>query len=168
MSLDEMKGDLSVRVSHVPAGGGPAYWVYSDLDTFKATGKDTGGTLTVVETVILPHAGPPPHIHHRENESFYVLEGDLEVLDRDRTFTAGPGSFVHMPLGTLHAFRNPADTPAKILLLFHPSGFEGLLTEAGEPVTDHNRTAPTEATDIAAARRIGPRYGVDFPEFGPW
>ncbi|PJE94428.1 cupin domain-containing protein [Streptomyces carminius] len=167
MSLHEMDSQQHVRVSHVPAGGGPAYWVYSDLDTFKATGEDTGDTLTVVETVILPHAGPPPHIHHRENEFFYVLEGEMEVLDRDRKFPVGPGDFVNMPQGTLHAFRNSGDTDARILLLFAPAGFEKYLTEAGEAVAEHNRNAPTGETDLADAHRIAPRHGLEFGDAPP-
>ncbi len=168
MSLNDLPGNPGLRVSHVPAGGGPAYWVYSDLDTFKATGKETAGTLTVMETVILPKAGPPPHIHARETESFYVLDGDIDVLDRDRVFSAHTGSFVHLPQGGLHAWRNPGERPARILLLFAPAGFEDFLVEAGEPLGEHNRAAPAVPTDLDTAHRLGARYGVEFPPHPDW
>ncbi|CAA9460382.1 MAG: hypothetical protein AVDCRST_MAG37-3683 [uncultured Rubrobacteraceae bacterium] len=79
--------------------------VGTDMITFKTTTKTNGGTYALFESLVLPDSGPPPHIHHREAESFYVLEGEFEVLDRDRWIKADAGSFVRVPKETLHTLR---------------------------------------------------------------
>src|SRR5215211_8116296 len=78
-------------VVHVPPGGGHSWWVYGDKDIIKVASEETGGALMFMETVIPPHAGPPLHIHHRENEAFYVLDGDIKVVDNDREFQVTTG-----------------------------------------------------------------------------
>jgi mannose-6-phosphate isomerase-like protein (cupin superfamily) len=55
-------------------------WVVDELMTFKASGEDTGGAYALTDSVVPPGGGPPPHIHHREDEAFWVLEGELEVM----------------------------------------------------------------------------------------
>ncbi len=67
-------------VTHVPPGGGKKLWVTDELMTFKASGEDTGGAYSLTDSMVPPRGGPPPHIHHREDEAFWVLEGVLEVL----------------------------------------------------------------------------------------
>ena len=121
-----------MSTTHVPPGKGKSVWIANnEFVTFKATGKDTGGTLALVEVVGLPGSGPPPHIHHRVEEVYRLLEGELEVLNGDRTFTANAGSVFHIPKGTLHAWRNATTKLARTLLFIAPAGFEGYFEEAG-------------------------------------
>ncbi len=87
------------RGVHVPPGEGRTLWVVGDTYTFKGTAENTGGALLLFEAEVPPQSGPPPHIHHREDEAFYVLEGEVEVREGDRTFVAGGGSFVFIPRG---------------------------------------------------------------------
>jgi quercetin dioxygenase-like cupin family protein len=127
-------------VAPVPPGEGTSFWLVTDLHIFKAVGEDTNGAFSLSELTAHPEFAPPPHIHHREDESFYILEGEFEFLYNGRTFTAGPGSFVYLPKGHLHMHRTAGDTPARALVLVTPAGVEKFIEEAGEPAT--NRSSP--------------------------
>ena len=108
----------------VPPGAGRHLWVTDERITFKAAGADTGGAYALTESLVPPHGGPPPHVHHREDEAFWVLEGELAVVVGERHFTAGAGSFVHLPKGILHAYQNVGPGPARFLTLMVPAGLE--------------------------------------------
>ena len=92
--------------------------------TFKARGEQTGGTLTAFENTIAPLDGPPLHTHANEDEAFYILEGHLRYLLDGELHDAPAGSFIFIPRGTPHCFQNIGDRPARILVLFTPSGME--------------------------------------------
>jgi quercetin dioxygenase-like cupin family protein len=92
--------------------------------TFKARGTQTGGRLTLLENVIAPGDGPPLHTHAGEDESWYVLEGTLRFRLEDQLHGAPSGSFVFVPRGTPHCFQNTGTEPARILVIFTPSGME--------------------------------------------
>jgi len=84
-------------------------------------GTHTRGTLGIAEFAVPPHAPtPPPHLHHAHEEVFYVLEGELEFLAGAETVRASAGTFVMVPIGTLHTFSNPTDRPARFLNTFTP------------------------------------------------
>lgn len=93
-------------VVHVPAGEGPSICVAGDTYTIKASKENTKGALAFLEASVPPGAGPMPHVHTREDEVYYVLAGELEILDRDQTFVARPGDFIFIPRGTFHRFKN--------------------------------------------------------------
>ncbi len=80
------------RAVHVPPDEGESLWVVGDTYTFKGVTENTAGALLLFEASILPQCGPPPHIHHREDEAYCVLEGDIEVMEGDSTSVAGAGS----------------------------------------------------------------------------
>jgi quercetin dioxygenase-like cupin family protein len=92
--------------------------------TFKARGERTQGQLTVFENVIAPGDGPPLHSHAHESESWYVLEGELRFRLADELYQAGARSFVFVPPGTPHCFQNIGSQPARIMVVFTPSGME--------------------------------------------
>jgi quercetin dioxygenase-like cupin family protein len=92
--------------------------------TFKVRGEQTNGSLTALENVIAPGDGPPLHIHADEDEAWYVLEGELRFRLDAEIASAPAGSFVFVPRGTPHCFRNIGASPARILVLFTPSGME--------------------------------------------
>jgi quercetin dioxygenase-like cupin family protein len=105
--------------------------------TFKVRGEQTGGALLVFENVIAPGDGPPEHLHENEDEAWYVLEGELDFkLDGDLS-SAPAGSFVFVPRGVPHCFRNFGSEPARILLMFTPAGMERFFDRFAElPVFD--------------------------------
>jgi mannose-6-phosphate isomerase-like protein (cupin superfamily) len=91
----------------------------------KATGDDTAGSFFLSESVIAPgFPGPPPHVHEQLHDMFYVLEGTLTVQLGDETLAAGPGTFVCVPPGVVHTFRNPGEESVRFLNFNTPSGWE--------------------------------------------
>lgn len=91
---------------------------------FKARGEQTQGTLTAFENLVAPGEGPPLHTHANEDESLYVLEGDVRFKLGNEILAAPAGSFVFIPRGTPHSWQNVGDGPARILVHFTPSGME--------------------------------------------
>ncbi len=119
-------------VTHVPTSEGKTVWrVGTDLITFKATTQTTGGSFALFDSLVLPGGGPPPHIHHREDESFYVLKGEFEFLARDHWIQASAGSFAHFPKGTLHTLKNAGEEVGRLLTLVVPAGLDKFFEEAG-------------------------------------
>jgi mannose-6-phosphate isomerase-like protein (cupin superfamily) len=99
----------------VPPGEGKKLWVTDELMTLKASGEDTGGAYSLADSVVPPQGGPPPHIHHREDEAFWVFEGELEVSVGESRFRAGAGSFVHLPRAPSTPTRTSAPHPPRSL-----------------------------------------------------
>jgi quercetin dioxygenase-like cupin family protein len=121
--------------------------------TFKVRGEQTNGALTAFENVIAPGDGPPLHVHAAEDESWYVLEGDLRFRLGTQIAAAPAGSFVFVPRGTPHCFQNVGAQPARILVLFTPSGMERFF--------DRFASLPAGPVDPDAFRRIGREVGMD-------
>ncbi|MDA0350618.1 MAG: cupin domain-containing protein [Chloroflexi bacterium] len=107
--------------------------------TIKARTRDTGGSFALLENVIPPFQGPPLHVHAREDEMWYVTEGNLRFRAEDEILEAPQGSFVFVPRGTRHCFQNIGDTAATVLVMFAPGGMERFFDELAEllPGTVH-------------------------------
>jgi quercetin dioxygenase-like cupin family protein len=148
---------------YVPSDSGPSFWGPGDRYTFLVTGEQSGNAYFIMEGIVPPEGGPPPHIHHREHESFYVLDGTFEFRMESKLVLASKGDFIHIPCGTVHAWRNPTTSNARLLIIFSPSGMEHFFEETLEPVED--RTAPQPANmDAVVARFVeaAPRHGLEF------
>lgn len=135
------------------AGQGPAYWGPGDLYTFLATGKETNGAYFQFEALVPSGGGPPPHIHSDKDESFYLVEGSLEMYLGDAIVTGKAGDFVNVPKGTAHSFKNIGDKPAKMLVTFVPAGMEHYFEEVFEPAKDRAATPPP-VTDALIQKMI--------------
>ncbi len=158
------EGKTDQGVAHVPAGEGRSYWLATDLHNFKVTGEDTSGAFALSELTAHTQFAPPPHINHREDESYYILEGAFEFMDEGRTFTAGPGSFVYLPKGRLHMHKNAGDAPARALVLVTPAGVEGFVEEAGEPAVDPSSVPPPpDMPQIQRLVETAQKYGIEVP-----
>ncbi len=159
-----------MSITHIPPGEGKSVWIGDrELVTLKETGKDTGGRFALAEVVGLPGSGPPPHIHHSVDEVYWLLEGELEVLDGERTFMAKAGSVFHIPKGTLHAWRNATTGQARTLLLIVPAGFEGFFEEAGVPGTDlSSPPPPPTSNELQKMVEIGRKYDTEYPPLPAW
>ncbi len=148
------------QMFHVPPGEGQMRWVVGDLVTFKISGEDTAGVFTLGEEIIPPEGGPPPHVHTHEDETFYVLEGELEFVVGERTITATTGSVVFAPRGILHSFRNVGSTASRMAVIIAPAGLERFFEEVGEPVTDPS-SPPDGSPDIERLVAVARNYGIE-------
>jgi mannose-6-phosphate isomerase-like protein (cupin superfamily) len=128
---------------------GPDEGVPDQGPEVKASGRSTGGSLTVIEMAV--DGGPPRHTHSREDESFYVLTGTLEVTCGDDRFQAGPGSFVFLPRDLPHVFRSVGG-PATALLIVTPGGLDEYFAELSAALADNAGTAKV--------RTIQQAYGI--------
>src|SRR5438094_5435027 len=149
---------------HLAKGEGKSFWLLTDLHTFKVTSDDTNGAFTVAELTAGPELGPPPHIHHNSDESFYILEGTFDFSLAGQAFTAGAGAFVHLPKGVVHTHRAGGGAPARALVMQSPAGVERFIEEAGSPATDAAaRPSPPELPELARIVGIAQKHGIDVP-----
>ena len=146
-------------------GDGERIWIVGDTMTLKATGESTGGSLTLLENLTAPGGGPPPHVHAREDEFWYVLDGTFEIRIGDEVHALGPGGFAFAPHGTVHNFRNTADTPSRVLVGFAPAGMEGFFRESGRAAVDDGPAPPLDDDEIARTMVAAPKYGVEAVAF---
>jgi quercetin dioxygenase-like cupin family protein len=141
-------------------GEGEAIWFLRNRMTIKATADTTGGAFGLVESSIAPGFSPPLHVHRLEDESFYVLEGDLTMRCGERTFRATAGAFVFLPRNIPHTFVVEGDRPARMLTLLTPGGGERVFIEGGRPA-EHDGLPPATPPDIEALKRVSGRYGAE-------
>jgi mannose-6-phosphate isomerase-like protein (cupin superfamily) len=146
-------------------GDGERIWIVGDTMTLKATSASTGGALVLLENLTAPGGGPPPHIHTREDEFWYVVDGTFEIRIADEVHALGPGGFAFAPRGTVHNFRNTAATPSRILVGFAPAGMEGFFRDSGRRATDDGPAPPLDDDEIARTMAAAPRYGVEAVAF---
>jgi quercetin dioxygenase-like cupin family protein len=143
-------------------GQGSSYWVLGDLYTFKAVGEETGKAYALVEIILQPQSGTPPHIHSHEDEAFYIQEGELEFQLDEQILVATPGTFLHSPRGQLHRLTNMGTGPAKLLCWVTPAGLEKFWAEIGVPVPDISVAPPAVSpADIEKILATAPKYGLE-------
>ena len=112
----------------ITLGPGEGKAIPASRHLIKATKDDTRGAYSLLE-VNVRGGGPPQHIHHAEEEAFYVLEGEVNIKIGEQTMSGTVGSFVVIPRGIVHTFWNVGPTPAKLLVIFSPPGFEQFFFE---------------------------------------
>jgi quercetin dioxygenase-like cupin family protein len=144
------------------AGEGRRVWVVGDRYTIKASGEETGGAFALVEALVPPGSGSPPHVHHREDEAFYVLESELAFHVDGRDIDAGAGTWVTLGRGSLHHFRNIGDRPARMLIVVTPAGLERFFLEVGRAAGDGaGESMPPTPEDIEKLLATAPHYGIE-------
>ncbi len=150
-------------IAHRRPGEGHSLWVLGELVTYKVTGEQTGGAYALFEVTSPPGGGSPPHVQHRGDKSFYVIEGEFKFLLEDRVTRMGAGSLVHVPRGNLHAHKNVGDGPARMLVGHTPGRApERFFEEVGRAVTD--RPSPPSAEEPPSVQRIvtiAAEYGIE-------
>jgi succinate-semialdehyde dehydrogenase / glutarate-semialdehyde dehydrogenase len=143
--IDEYLETKYVAVSRtfgLEEGEGEARWWLGGLATAKATGKETDGRYTLVE-VLEPEGEQPFHVHHREDEGFWVLEGELTFEVGEETIKASPGSFIFGPKDVPHRYTVDSG-PARLLFILSPAGFEEFIYATSEPATERTLPLPPE------------------------
>jgi quercetin dioxygenase-like cupin family protein len=149
----------------VVAEEGRALWVLGELVTYKVASEDSGGACSLFDVVVQPQGGPPPHIQHMEDEWTYVLEGEFELLNKDRTISCGPGSLAYVPKGNLHTYKNVGQGPGRVLVGQTPGGaLEAFFEEVGEEALDKSTPPVTDGPpDVARIVEIAASHGIEIP-----
>jgi mannose-6-phosphate isomerase-like protein (cupin superfamily) len=153
---------------HVPPGGGEVVWLLGDTYTLKISGEQTGGAFTLLEAVVPLGGGPPPHIHHLEDEVFVILEGELLVTVAGRTLPAPVGTVISVPKGTQHSYAVVGTTPVRMLFLYVPAGMEKMFEEIGTPAQPGVAAPPVSEEDVAKLLSVAAKYNFTIvpPEGG--
>jgi quercetin dioxygenase-like cupin family protein len=157
---EKMDKDLA----HIPPGeGGTSLWVFGELVTHKIPSHKTGGAYALFEVTTPPGAGSPPHAHHREDESFYVMEGEYEFLIEGGTIRVRAGSLLYFPKGTLHAHRGSGEGAGKMLVTQTPGGlYERFFEEVGAPSDGGSASlAEEDRLDLETIADIGAECGIE-------
>lgn len=134
-----------------------------DMYSMLVIGEESTNSLFQFEATVPPNGGPPPHVHSEEEETFYIVEGELEFQIDDKYHIASKGDFVYIPPGTVHRFKNIGDTTSTMLVTFSPSRMDGFFLEVFPVVKNKNLMNPPtmdqlmEKMDKAAAK-----YGMTY------
>lgn len=140
---------------HIPSDGGNQVNVLGIPIFIRIHGRDTGGVLSVVESHDQPGGGPPPHVHHREDETFLILEGDYEFMVAGETIPAKAGDTLFAPRGIPHTYHCTSKGGGKLSVVLTPAGFEDFFAEIGA-------MSPQQQQEIPRVIEMAKRYGLEF------
>src|SRR5215831_10869929 len=138
-------------------------WYSGWLLTFLATGEETGGQFALMEQVARKGNVPPRHIHHREDETFYVVEGEMTFFVGDQTIKATPGTMVFAPRDIPHSFTIDSEQ-VRILVQVSPAGLEGFFKACSVPAPSMTLPPPAEVPNSEKQKMmaLAPEYGFEF------
>ena len=122
--------------------------------TILLSAQDTDGSFAMFIDEVPPAAGPPLHIHHNEDETFYILAGELDMQVKEDKFTAPAGASVFLPRGIPHTFSNSGSQTARALVVLSPAGLEGFFAEVEPLVTQAE-------PDMMAILAVADKYGIE-------
>jgi len=135
-------------------------WFLGTLMDIRAGGEQTKGSFGLIEQVLPPGFSPPLHIHHGEDEAFYLLEGQASFTCGKQTVKAQPGSFIFFPRDISHWFRIEGDSPARLLQFNFPAGLENFFKEAGDKA-ENSQLPPAGPPNIEKMISIAPGYQLE-------
>jgi quercetin dioxygenase-like cupin family protein len=146
--MTQQMGHMTLEPLAVRNGEGEARWWFGALAELKATAGDTGGQMTIVEVAEHPGAEAPLHVHHRDDEGFWILEGEVTFHVRDRRIEASAGDYVFAPRGIPHRF-TVGDRGCRMLFILVPGGIEHVIRATSEPAPTRTLPPPPEAEPTA-------------------
>jgi quercetin dioxygenase-like cupin family protein len=148
----------------VRKGEGEVRWWFGQLAELKATAADTGGQLTIVEVTAPPGLEVPLHLHRRDDEGFWILEGKVTLEVGDATIQASAGDYVFGPRDIPHRF-TVGDDGCRMLFIMVPGGLEDLVRATSEPAPRRTVPPPTErepdATEIERLKEVVAEHGYE-------
>ena len=142
--------------------GSRVFSVVGDRYDFLVLGEETNGAFAMFEAFVPPQHGPPPHVHHREDEVFYVIEGEFTFTIAGQPVLATAGQTIFGKRDVPHTFKNSGDKPGRLIIIVTPAGLEQFFMEVGVPL-DSPQSQPVEPSvaDIGRLLAAAPRYGID-------
>lgn len=151
--------ELSPR--SINASEGTAFWFLNNLCVVKATTESTGGAFSMTYEISPPGNATPYHLHHAEDEAFYVLDGEYTFICDGVKTVVGTGGYIFLPRGIPHGIRVSSSVPSTMLILATPgNGFVGMMEEMAEPAVERvlpERTQP----DFEKLNRLCAKYQID-------
>jgi quercetin dioxygenase-like cupin family protein len=145
------------------SGDSPALYGPGDIYSLLVTGKESNNVFFQFEAIVPEGGGPPPHIHSREDETIYVVSGNVEFRLGDTKHQAKAGDFVYISRGTVHNFKNVGKETAKLILTFSPAGMDDYFAEVFPEVKDKNAPPPPITDElIRKLTEVAPKYGLTF------
>ena len=153
---------MSFHARHYALGPdeGEAVWFLGALGTIKAGRTRGADSFAIVEFMLPAGFAPPPHIHHMEDEAFYILEGTATGTCGDDRWDAAPGSFIWLPRGLAHGFKVGEASPLKVFQITAPAGFDEFVTRSGEPAASRTLPQPSRP-DIEKLNAEAARLGIE-------
>jgi quercetin dioxygenase-like cupin family protein len=149
-----------IQPFHIEKDRGEAIWFLGGLTYVKASSEMTAGAFSLLDQIIPPGFATPDHLHHLEDESFYLLEGEATFICAGKKIHAGPGDFLFGPREIPHGFRVEGQSPARMLLSTTPAGFERFVMEVGEPAASPILPEPAPP-DMARLVALAAKYQID-------
>jgi quercetin dioxygenase-like cupin family protein len=146
------------------AGAGEARWWMGGLSVIKAAGRETGGQYTLLEVLEPRGIEVPLHVHHNEDEAFFVLEGAMTFYVGEEVHKAGAGSYVFAPRDIPHAYTVDSEQ-ARFLILLSPAGLEGFVYATSEPAESltipPRPEGPPDEAEMEQLAELARRYGAE-------
>ncbi|AGA24611.1 cupin domain-containing protein [Singulisphaera acidiphila] len=138
------------------------YSVVGDRYTFLLTGAQTGGAYAVLDFFVPPGSGSPPHVHRREDEAFYVIDGEFEFIVAGEPIRVTAGGFLFAHRDIPHNFTNVGSTPGRMIVTITPAGLEEFFAEVGTRLQSReDAPIPPTPEDIARLIEATPKYGLE-------
>ena len=162
---EAQKSKRQVVLTPLGEGASPL-WVLGEFQARKVSSRRTGGAYSLFEVTTPPGSGPPPHVQHREDEAFYVLEGEFAFLHGEEILRAGAGSYLYVPKGTLHTHDNVGESTGRMLMIQTPGGlYERFFEKVGKP-SDGEAGPPVfeDHPDVAGIRATAAEHGLEIPQ----
>jgi len=139
---------------------GEALWFFGSRTWIKATGAQTGAAYGLIEQLMPPGNESPWHVHHREDEHFYVVDGELTFIVGEQRITATAGTYVFGPREIPHGFRVEGTTPARLLLEATPAGFDQFVLTLSEPARGSG-FPPSGPPDMEKVMAVAAHYEIE-------
>jgi quercetin dioxygenase-like cupin family protein len=147
----------------VQTGKGESVGIPGEIFTFIARNKDTDGAYATWELLVSPNSGPPLHKHDGIEESFEVLEGEITAEVNGQTYFAPAGSYINIPRGAAHTWKNTGTTMTKIRTLVVPGGMDDYFVAVGRPM--QSKSTPIAEFRPGEGKRmaeLGTKYGIEY------
>jgi quercetin dioxygenase-like cupin family protein len=140
----------------------PHVGIVGDTYTVLLSGEDTDGRYCLIDMLVPPGGGPPPHRHDFE-ESFTVVEGEIEATFRGKKSVVREGETINIPANAPHSFTNASQGPARLLCICSPAGQEEFFLAIGVRLA--TRTAPPPKPDKAAGAEMKAKIAALLPKY---
>lgn len=164
LNIKQPMDNINQQLVITAADGGNNFSVAGGIYRVLVGGKQTGGTFAVIDMQVPPGSGPGPHAHSAIRESFYVVEGEVEVKTKEKKYTAKKGDFISIPLGGMvHCFKNRTENMARLICTVLPAGMDEMFEELGTPVAAGGflPPKPPDEETLKNMKAIAEKYGQE-------